>query len=242
MKTYENIEALQNDSIMVYTGMIVIYPRFRHESALDVDDAPKFNGCFAINNSTVAFVSNNVLYVTPYTQCAIQTLVNSGFQRCSFYVPFSNLDYPKEEYSKWKKLLNAAEDDLQKAFEKDCSDWCDHHGIGTIDKSVLDKCFVIPKEGIKVEHLYYENTYYPIITSKILDYIALANIGTYCNNNGKVVFVYRDGNTYVAKGYKIIRILKEAGYVKKGLFVPFSNGEIILDPSYRLKWEELGKI
>jgi hypothetical protein len=56
-----------------------------------------------------------------------------------------------------------------------------------------------------------------------------------------VVFVYRDGHTYVTKRYRIISELREAGYRETGMFVPFSNGEEILDPDLREKWESISK-
>lgn len=60
-------------------------------------------------------------------------------------------------------------------------------------------------------------------------------------NNGKVIFVYIDGKTYVTKGYKIIDELREAGYKEGELFVPFSNGEAIVDPFLKKKWDDIKK-
>ena len=39
------------------------------------------------------------------------------------------------------------------------------------------------------------------ITGNFLDCIAVERLGHYTTNNGRVVFVYRNGKTYVAKGY-----------------------------------------
>jgi hypothetical protein len=60
-------------------------------------------------------------------------------------------------------------------------------------------------------------------------------------NNGIVVFVYRDGHTYVTKGYKVIQHLCDAGYREKCMFVPFSNGEEIMHDGFRAKWEAIRK-
>lgn len=234
------MEDLISDSIHVKPGMIAVYPQFNHESPIDID-VQNFNNCYSINNSTIAFVTNNNFYVTPYTRRAIQYLSSAGFCHRTFYVPFSNWDYPKDQSCEWQALIMAAKKDSQKAFSIDCCNWCDKHGIGTISDDILTKCFQMPNDGVRVKFLHYEDTYYPAITNSSLD-IAVERLGTFCYNNGKVVFVYRDGNTYVAKGYKIVRILIAAGYIKKGFFVPFSNGEKITDPEYAAKWESLPEL
>lgn len=239
MKTYSKIEDLIADSIIVESGLIAVYPQFNHESELDIDDTLKFNGCYAVNNSTVAFISNSIFYVTPYTKGAIQYLDNAGFNRRTFYVPFSNGDFPKDQACKWHALIMAAKKDAQEAFSYDCCNWCDKHGIGPINDDLLAKCFMLPNDGVKVKYLYYEDTYFPAITSTCLDCIAVERLGTFCYNNDRVVFVYRDGHTYVAKGYKIIRNLLIAGYKKKGFFVPFSSGEIIINPELASQWENI---
>ena len=64
-------------------------------------------------------------------------------------------------------------------------------------------------------------------------------LGYYSMNNGRTVFIYRDGHTYVTKGYWVIDKLKKAGYQRGSLFVPFSNGEQIVDPLLAAKWESI---
>ena len=55
------------------------------------------------------------------------------------------------------------------------------------------------------------------------------------------MFVYRDGHTYVTKGYKVLQYLNDAGYREKCMFVPFSNGEEIMHDAFREKWESIRK-
>lgn len=100
----------------------------------------------------------------------------------------------------------------------------------------MERCFKIPRSGVPVKHLYYEDTVYPACSETMLDCTVADKLGSYCTNNGKVVFVYRDGHTYVAKGYWIV---SELG--KSGLFVPFSNGEQITDLGLASQWEALTK-
>ena len=79
------------------------------------------------------------------------------------------------------------------------------------------------------------------ITQFKLDNLARDSLGTYYMNNGIVVFVYRDGHTYVTKGYKVLQYLNDAGYREKCMFVPFSNGEEIMHDAFRAKWEAIRK-
>ena len=235
-----NMEDLINDSIRVYTGMIAVYPQFQSEEMIHVEELiPKFPGRFSSNNSTVSFIHNNQFYVTPYTTTVMETLRANGFRKAYFYVPFSNWDYPKQESYKWEQLRKKASDSYEEEFHEDCKEYCAKHKIGAISEESLQKCFKMPSSGVQVKHLYFEDCYYPIIST--LDCVAVDKIGKYCSNNGRVVFVYYDGNTYVAKGYKIVDELFAAGYRESGLFVPFSNGEEICDPGLRAKWEALPK-
>lgn len=236
------IEKLINDSIRVTPGMIAVYPQWGKEEELKVVElVPKFNGRFASNNSTVSFVHDGIFYVTPYTRKAVKTLRENGLSSDYFYVPFSNGDYPKTEKYRWEQLRAKARKSYEEDFVADCNRYCDEHGFGEISEETLQRCFKMPSTGVHVKHLYFEDFYYPIINNLCLDCIGVERIGHYCSNNGRVVFVYRDGGTYVAKGYKILEELRSAGYKEMGLFVPFSNGEQIQDPVLRAKWETLSK-
>ena len=82
---------------------------------------------------------------------------------------------------------------------------------------------------------------YPVINQTFFDCTIPDHIGKFCTNNGRVVFVYRDGTTRVTKGYWILDALREAGYREAGLFVPFSNGEEILNLALRTSWEKISK-
>lgn len=240
---FSSMESLKKEgSIRVYTGMTVVFPHYSKEETLNICElAPKFNGCYAMNNSTVCFVCENEVFVTPYTRAALRTLRSADFREDYFYVPFSNGDYPKSEQLKWYSLRRIVIQCQAEDFIEDCNAYCDSHHIGTISDDTLKNCFEIPSAGVKVKHLNFENFYYPIIKSGIFDCTTGDLLGKYCTNNGRVVFVYRDGKTYVAKGYKILSELRESGYKESGLFVPFSNGEQIVDPNLRAKWESLSK-
>lgn len=228
-------------SVRAYAGMIVVFPQFNKEESLNLDWAPKFNGCFAVNNSTVAFVSDGELFVTPYTDEVMSALKEAGFREEYLYVPFSNWDYPKFEKRKWDELSIRANAVKKSGFAKKCKEYCDDHHIHTLSQETLRNCFKMPEDGVKVKHHYFEDCYYPVIRTDFFDSTVSGNIGKYCTNNGRVVFVYRTGETYVAKGYKILEELRAAGYTEAGLFVPFSNGEEILDWGLKARWESIKK-
>lgn len=238
--TLEKIK--KNGAVRVYNGMTTVFPQFSQEETLNISElAPKFNGCYATNNSTVCFISDNEIFATPYTRVVRRALDNAGFVEKFFYVPFSNGDYPKAEQFKWNSLREKARQSYAEDFVEDCAFYCDEHHIGTISDETLRNCFEIPSTGVKVKHLYFEDCYYPIINSTCFDCTAIDHIGRFCTNNGKVVFVYRNGKTYVTKGYKILKELRDAGYTESGLFVPFSNGEQIQDSVLKARWESITK-
>lgn len=238
-----DLEYLRNRcSVKVYTGMIVVFPQFCQRELLDVSEqASKFNGCYAVNNSTIAFVFENEVYVTPETNKVRKTLEDAGFRMSCFAVPFSNWDYPFEEKEKWELLKERARQAIVDEFEEECEFFCDFNGIDKLDKEVLRKCFEIPRNGVRIWHLNYEAICYPVVTKLYLDRDVSEKLGTFCCNNGKVVFVYRNGKTYVAKGYKILNVLRNAGFREVSIFVPFSNGETILDEKLKMKWESISK-
>lgn len=240
--TTPEMDSLKKEAVRVYTGMISVWPLFSKEEPLKLSGMiPKFNGCYAMNNSTVCFISDNEIFVTPYTRLAIRTLHSAGFCKESFPVPFSNGEYPKSEKTKWDSLCTKARLARSEDFAQDCVSYCDDHNIGTIRGETLQNCFEMPIAGVKVNWHNVEQCLYPIISFLCLDYHAAEYIGHFCTNNGKVVFVYRNGKTYVTKGYKILDELREAGYVESSLFVPFSNGERILDDNLRERWESITK-
>lgn len=232
------IKNLINDSIAC-NGMVAVYPQSNAEERIDFPNVATFNGCYASNNGTLAFVKANILYATPATTRAYEILETEGFSKKDFYVPFSNGDYPKEEKNRWENLRAMQRSFREEEFILDCNAYCDEHYIGVLDDEVLSKCLIMPKEGIKIKHPYYESVYYPAINQQFFDCTVPEKLGRFCTNNGRVVFVYRDGTTRVTRGYWILDALREAGYREAGLFVPFSNGEEILEPAYRIRWEEI---
>ena len=238
---YTSIENLMKDSVKVYDGMVAVWPQYGTEEEVNFDCAT-FNGekVYSSNNGTLAFIIDGTLYVTPSTRNARRVLDEENFVEKYFYVPFSNWDFPKRERYIWQELRTRADQSHYEEFLEDCADYCDKHGIGALDQSILNNAFEIPRSGVKITHLGDEKTVFPIITSDLLDWYAEDMLGSYCTKNGLVVFITRDGKTYVT-GDKILDILREAGFREKRILVPFSNGEKILDPDLASKWEQVRK-
>ena len=235
------LQELKKRSICILDRIVVYNPRFEKEEMWDLSQVRRScNGMFSANNSTICFVDEE-LYVTPYTRHAWKTLEDAGLKYRDFIVPFSNGEYPVEEKVKWRRLLKAARDTRDLEYEEDCREWCGEHGIDELPKGILEQCFKMPIQGVPVEHLYFKNVYYPACSETSVDCTVVDKLGSYCGNNGKVVFVNSDGHTYVAKGYEILEALKKAGYKEKGMFVPFSNGELITDPVQVNLWNQVPK-
>ena len=237
-----NLESLKENSIRINgNGTVVCWPQCDNEEILDMTDvAVMFNGCYAMNNGIVCFVSDNVVYVTPYTREAQEALRVAGMGRADFCVPFSNSDYPKYEKAKWRRLRELATESYYCDYEVDAAEWCDKYGIGELSKETMERCFRIPRSGVAISHPDMSDIIYPACRDeRCVDCIVTEKLGLYCTNNSRVVFIYRDGHTYVTKGYGIIDELRRAGYARGELFVPFSNGERITDPCLAAQWDAI---
>ncbi len=237
------METLKKNSIHIPSTIVVRWPQYDSEETLDVTSGnSKFNGHFSTNNSTIAYIIDNEFFVTPCTKEAIATIKAAGLTYKCFYVPFSNGDYPRDQKAKWEQLLSNARESCYRDYENNCIAYCDEHHIKPLSKEIMERCFRIPRQGVPVKHPYYEDVVHPICGDEIvMDSTVTDKLGRFCANNGRVVFVYRDGHTYVARGYKILDDLKAAGYKETGLFVPFSNGETITDPYLASQWDQICK-
>ncbi len=103
-----NLTELKKNSIHINGPIKVRRPQYRADSKLDMTAvAIRCDGKYAVNNSVICFVDNGV-FVTPYTLEAMNVIREAGLVEDSFYVPFSNWDYPVEASKKWSLLLQTA--------------------------------------------------------------------------------------------------------------------------------------
>lgn len=230
---------LKENSICANGTITVCWPQCNEKiGSIDMTEiGSKFNDAYCINNSTICFVVDHEVFVTPYTREAMATIKKAGLAKKDFYVPFSNWDYPKNEEAKWSFLCKTARESYRRDFENDCIKWCDQHNISGLDDEILKHCFRMPLRGVSVRSGCFEDTYYPICHESCMDATVINKLGRYCTNNSIVVFVHNDGRTYVTRGYWILEELYKAGYRESNLFVPFSNGEKIIDPTLAAEWK-----
>jgi len=224
-------------------GMTAYYPQYDKVSETPLEPTPEMVGKYGWNNGRVAFVTpKGDYYVTPYCVEVADYLTAHGYQNGYIYVPFSNWDEPSDplEAQKWKKLCVAARQ-LHNEKEKErrrenIKNISRSKGIKELPQEVYDMSLLIPDEGLKTKHLYTEES----VTMPVPDFDLKDTIGTYYQNNGRVVFVDNKGKTYVTPYcHEVRQLLSEAGYRERGLYVPLSNGEAILDPQLSARWKEL---
>ena len=225
------------------TGTIML------ESVLCTEDYPhqlasEPEKSFCYNNGVLAFIADGIYYVVPHTSKANEIIRQSGFKEAYFSVICSNLDQPADPFmrARWHTLQTWNREIREYEFIRECEQYCDEHYIESISEKLLARyCMAMPSTGISVKYLFQEkpSRHYPAIISTFLDSNDKNKLGKYCYNNGTLVFVHRDGKTYVTKAYWLIDILTKCGYKEGNLFVPFSNGEKILEDKYHQQWEKI---
>lgn len=237
-----NLERLKENSIRINGTIVVCWPQHSNEEeVLNMNETVEmFSDFYSMNNSVVCFVSDGAAFVTPYTREVEEALRAAGMSKADFYVPFSNWDYPKFEKEKWESLCRLAMVAHHYEFEMDCINYCNKHGIGELSDETMKRCFRIPYDGVAISHPDMSDTIYPACgDERCMDCTVVDKLGRYCTNNSRVVFIYRDGHTYVTKGYSIVDELRRAGYIRGELFVPFSNGEKIIDSVLAAQWDAI---
>lgn len=232
------MSVLLKNSIDVTGKTMVRWPKKGCKTLDMTKVATKYDGEFSVHRKVICFVHKNRVYVTPFTRRHLSTLEEAGLISGNFYVPFSNGDYPVNERKKWEKLMVEARGANHLGYEHDCKAWAEKHGIRPLKSDTMSICFRIPLGGVPVRYSGEEARIYPACKEREVDAKVCDRIGTFWQNNGKVVFVYRDGHTYVTRGHWIVNELREAGYREEYLFVPFSRGEVITDPILAKQWND----
>ena len=158
------------------------------------------------------------------------------------YVPFSNGDIPSNEYSalKWKQLCAIARKEYELREEKrkveKLQQLAEEKNIYPLPQKVYDLSLKIPKNGFETIFLDSERDR----TRPVQEWELEHALGTYCENNGRIVFVDDKGDTYVSPYcLEISAVLINAGYSPYSLFVPLSNGERIIDEKLANEWYKL---
>ena len=235
---------LKEMSLKVYPGMEIFWPTTGIVDSIDMTLVVRKFGkqkVYAIgeNHRAICYLYNGETYVTPYVRAIIGMLESSGYRRESFYVPFDFYEVPRRQQEEWKQLCRLAAETYRYDFVNDCEHWSNEHGVKRLSHSILRKCFEIPEDGMIVRHATFDERISPVLNQSKPDPMMSSYLGRYSFYRGLVVFVYRNGKTYVAKGYGLIRRLRHAGYKDTGIFVPFSDGSVPVDQKLRIKWNTL---
>ena len=188
------------------------------------------------NRHAVMYLCSGEAYCAPWTRELVADLNDLNYRRENFYVPFDSGDIPLNEQSDWAILVADAMASYRDYFTADCIRWSSNHGIGKLSRRILKDCFEMPAKGLFVRNLSYDEKINPVLNQYEPDPSASAYLGRYCINKGVVIFVYRDGRTFIGKGYGLVRKLKHAGYKETGMFVPFSNGALPINRKLRDEW------
>lgn len=130
-----------------------------------------------------------------------------------------------------RKLLNT--------FQKECLEYCKEHNIQSLDRTITNESLQIPREGIKIRKIRVERLIKPVINSYYFDDACAEMLGTYSTDGKATVFITDSGKTYVTIQKGLIAKLEAAGYTEKDMYIPFSDGEEILDPKIKEKWEKI---
>lgn len=236
-------ESLKQMGFLVTRYPLVSAPGKEQPYQLDLTHLSEHReGEYSLNNGTVCWVMDSEIYAAPYTRSLVQLLNQAGFRNGSFYVPFSNGEHPYSRKTEWESLLLTANIAALKDFEEDAKAWCDDHHIDSIDENLLKSCLRIPRGGIPVESSGLYSTYYPLLNETCVDIVAINCLGSYSYNAGRIVFVYRDGHTYISKDPSIMDILEKAGYKRGDFLVPLSGSEKITDAYLRYLWDNIPEV
>lgn len=110
-------ERLVSDAISIKWSGIDVWEGFHDGTRhIEVQDLlkRKYHKRYAINNSVVAFIYRNEMFVIPLWKDVIDTLDKNGFSKTDFFVPFSNGEVPRWKMGQWHELQQEAERNNQK--------------------------------------------------------------------------------------------------------------------------------
>lgn len=203
-------------------------------------------GTFDQNNGRVAFVDDKGnTYVTPYCHEIRAILRAAGYKEGSLYVPLSNGEEIMDPNTKerWTKLCLGARELSDKRMVEErkvrIAEIARRKGLASLPDDAYRLVFEIPQNGI--DTVWYDESHH--ITTPVSDFDLENAIGTYEQNNDRVVFVDDKGRTFVTPFCSEIRsLLQRSGYREGSLYVPLSNGEVPSDEIQALRWKQLCSI
>lgn len=85
----------------------VCWPQSSKIRKLENHYVERFVKKYNVNNSVICFRTESSVYVIPYTDHFESILLEDGFGKRRFHVPFSNFDYPAKYQDQWDYLVYA---------------------------------------------------------------------------------------------------------------------------------------
>lgn len=99
------LESLEDMALIVEDGMQTHFPQFGSTETLQISSLNVKPKTYAYNNGTIAFVDENKTFrVIPNFRDTQKVLIQNGYRKEHFYVPFSNWDYPIAHKEHWESL------------------------------------------------------------------------------------------------------------------------------------------
>ena len=99
------LEFLKEKAVIVEDGMQTHFPQFGTTETLQISKLTLEPKTYAYNNGTIAFVDENKTFrVIPNFKDTQKVLIQNGYRKDHFYVPFSNWDYPIAHKEYWESL------------------------------------------------------------------------------------------------------------------------------------------
>lgn len=197
-------------------------------------------GTYDSNNGTLAFVDEQgIMRVGHSTEENFQALEQAGYKRGGIWVPFSNGEVPndpelRKQYVELRE--KGREENKQRNIREHLriySEVAEKKGVKPVEGGLF-----MMVDGMEYRHWGNETGQVDVSTDGYNMAIRRVDqVGTYASNNGRVAFVDGQGRMWVgASTTENWEVLRQAGYDRGGIWVPFSNGEM---PTDRATYEQL---
>lgn len=108
---FTTIDELKKIAFQIDGEYTVFWPHLQTKETIILNIDSDLEYGYKTNNSVIAFVNEEILYVIPYHIKIMNLLDDSGYIQIDMHVPFSNHEYPyiqkeKEYWDFLKKLTN----------------------------------------------------------------------------------------------------------------------------------------
>ncbi len=185
-------------------------------------------------------------YALPETKLYVKKLQEFGIVKADFFVFLNEDQFPMQDHmvKRWKEIISNATKQRREEFKDDCRIWAKVHKAQPVPIEELGHCLPVPINGIRVmteDDEFDQGEFYdPIVkydNPRSIDYV-----GSYSVYHNRVIFVDTDGTTYLAKGNHIVKVLSNLNFRLLNYFIPFRDGETIIDENLRKLWEQIPEI